>query len=525
MATRFLPVAPGFGVAGTVEVDTFGFWKGVVTVALGVAALFVLSLPRIGKRLADLPRAVSLAGAGFLLALWLASVLSPDPERAVFGMPHHREGALVWTAYLALFLLATAAGRANRAKTVVDALLAGSALLWGLGIFEFFSLPPFERGFLSWLVPGRIFSTLGHGNYLGVHAAMVLPLVLVRLLRVKATGALVAMTALAVLGVAVLFGSQARGGMLAAAVSLAATAWAMRSEVQARWKRLAGSGALSVVTVAGMAPFADGQLLAKTRDGLTDVQAIATPAGAMPFQALDVTRADARISYRGTVLRIYATGAELIFTRDDGFPLSTQVEGGTGRFEDPAYAAFHFLPRTSELGNLIVLEIDDYSLPFLVEPGRFGLATTGDAFATERPKLAFGTTSFDLLLSGRFYIWNRALPLLADNLLVGAGPDAFALEFPQRDYLGKLNVYRQVRTVVEGPHCLYLQILHAGGVVLLLSVLLIWGSAFVRAPVGLAGSLAGYLVGGLVNDGVIGVSVVAWVLAGLAISSQKIYEN
>jgi len=41
----------------------------------------------------------------------------------------------------------------------------------------------------------------------------------------------------------------------------------------------------------------------------------------------------------------------------------------------------------------------------------------------------------------RGYIWSRSLPLLRNTILVGYGPDTFAMNFPQHDIAGKVKAY------------------------------------------------------------------------------------
>lgn len=50
---------------------------------------------------------------------------------------------------------------------------------------------------------------------------------------------------------------------------------------------------------------------------------------------------------------------------------------------------------------------------------------------------------YERAFSGRGYIWGRTIPLIAKHLLWGSGPDTFAAEFPQTDYVMKANTSLQ----------------------------------------------------------------------------------
>ena len=75
-------------------------------------------------------------------------------------------------------------------------------------------------------------------------------------------------------------------------------------------------------------------------------------------------------------------------------------------------------------------------------------------------------------LSGRGYIWGRTIPLILKHLIWGSGPDTFAAEFPQTDYVMKANtgagMYQQLPTKA---HSLYLQTALQTGVLSLLCLI------------------------------------------------------
>lgn len=58
--------------------------------------------------------------------------------------------------------------------------------------------------------------------------------------------------------------------------------------------------------------------------------------------------------------------------------------------------------------------------------------------------------------SNRGYIWSRALDVARTTVLIGKGPDTFALEFPQTDYVNKENLYQNRAIVVDKAHSGYL---------------------------------------------------------------------
>ena len=141
-------------------------------------------------------------------------------------------------------------------------------------------------------------------------------------------------------------------------------------------------------------------------------------------------------------------------------------------------------------------------------------------------------------LSGRGYIWGRTIPLILKHLIWGSGPDTFAAEFPQTDYVMKANtgagMYQQLPTKA---HSLYLQTALQTGVLSLLCLMFFWGRylfCFIKTFFGnenkAAGRIklavflciAGFLFMGFLNDSNLAVSPVFWCLLGTGIAVEKI---
>jgi len=67
--------------------------------------------------------------------------------------------------------------------------------------------------------------------------------------------------------------------------------------------------------------------------------------------------------------------------------------------------------------------------------------------------------------SARGYIWSRTIPLLKEDMIIGSGPDTFALEFPQHEYDMKYQLYYTDRIIVDKSHNLFMQMfVEMGGV-------------------------------------------------------------
>jgi O-antigen ligase len=125
---------------------------------------------------------------------------------------------------------------------------------------------------------------------------------------------------------------------------------------------------------------------------------------------------------------------------------------------------------------------------------------------------------------------------LKDYIVLGAGPDMFPIAFPQDDYVGKLNALN-LRTVVDKPHNMYVQMGVNTGVVSLLAMLSIFGmyvydslKLYINRSfdhfteyigVGMFASVTAYLVSGFFNDQIISVAPIFYAMLGLGIAINR----
>ena len=146
--------------------------------------------------------------------------------------------------------------------------------------------------------------------------------------------------------------------------------------------------------------------------------------------------------------------------------------------------------------------------------------------------------------SSRGYIWSRSVGMFKDTWLIGHGPDMYTIEFPQRDYVGRLNedVFGD-HTIIDKPHNMYLQIGVNTGVVSLLALLSIFGyyifdsiKLFIKRKsktlldymgVAFLTSVIAYLGAGFFNDQIISVAPLFYVSVGIgfAINATIKYQD
>lgn len=145
--------------------------------------------------------------------------------------------------------------------------------------------------------------------------------------------------------------------------------------------------------------------------------------------------------------------------------------------------------------------------------------------------------------SGRGFIWSRSFPLMfksIHNMLIGTGPDTFAINYPHYDYV---NLYRggYRGKIITKPHSLYLQIGVQTGFVSMIAVLalyviyliscirLYWKSSFTslysKVSIAVLASVSGYLFSGITNDSTVTYSYVFWGMMGVGIAVNRLEKK
>lgn len=133
------------------------------------------------------------------------------------------------------------------------------------------------------------------------------------------------------------------------------------------------------------------------------------------------------------------------------------------------------------------------------------------------------------LATGRGYMWANTLPILKECILIGKGPGNFAYAFVQNEVVGLLNTHGSYKFVIDKPHSWYLQTAVSTGVISLLAVLVLIFRYLGRGIVtyciqnkkqkvfekALWSGLFAFCITGLVNDSIVAVNPIFWLLFGV----------
>lgn len=158
--------------------------------------------------------------------------------------------------------------------------------------------------------------------------------------------------------------------------------------------------------------------------------------------------------------------------------------------------------------------------------------TTFEEFNLPQPGWSSGT--------GRTYIWGKTLDLIMEKPILGYGLDTLTYYFPQNDKYKVSNIWRY-ETLVDKPHNIYLAIAFGSGVVSLMAFLTIIMFYLLKTLTSIKEkrceitytpaiflAIVAFLVQGMFNDSIIGMSVIFWLFMGIGISilnNKKVISN
>ena len=183
----------------------------------------------------------------------------------------------------------------------------------------------------------------------------------------------------------------------------------------------------------------------------------------------------------------------------------------------------------------ILMYLENTTLQFIQEDGMYYYYTDWGKIdsMTEIAHVDFG--GLESLGSGRVYIWSRILPILKNYIFIGSGPDTFAEQYPQNDYVGKMIYAEYSGRIMERAHNDYLMRWVQTGLLSLVCLLVFYGlfikkcfgfykmsskkSESSQLGMGCFLGCIGYLVCCLFSDSTLYTTPIFYVFIGLALAA------
>lgn len=552
--------------ASSVINDMFSYNKAVALCVLALVILAYLALgivleeKRVKLKLKSVPSYLMYGYIGLCL---ISSIFSNYKGIAFWGISERYEGFFVLLSYGVLFITAMSFTVSEKAIKYMLGIFSLSVLFIGaIGTLQTLGFDIFATTVGSKLVLGQYYAgenlslkfesaygTLYNPNCLGMYSGMMASFMLMPAVLLPVKNKFKYMFALLfVLAVVCMLGSDSVGGLLGFSCACVFSAFVgavcfFKKRLYKNGKYLAVTVTLviAVIAVPMVLVSSNAKIIQKfniitdTLSGKTefvntgfyedfvfngDTATIVTKAGNINITATD---GDPVVEQNGTVREVQATAKMEGETKGH---VNSYLIDGLDKGEMQVYndkLVFLGYDADGNKTNFIMRKTDNGIIP---------LDKFGADIDINNPVPSVGFKGIESLGSGRGYIWSRSIPLLKDNIIIGKGPDSFALEFPQEDIVAKLNYLGNPYIIVDKPHSLYLQSAINTGVlstllIIVLALLCIIQTVYrliVRndstiinaARLACMSGIIAYMVAGATTDSVVSVAPVFWIMLGTA---------
>ena len=558
----------------TEVVDVFSQYKaGSLMVATGIILIILFLV--MNKKEIKLDKWIKIFGVStlvYVLFTILSAWNSDYRELVWWGAPDRAEGAVILVCYSIIMLYTIyVVKRRSDYKYIIIPLIALVGVTAFLGFFQYIGqdlfietnlgnkliIPEAYSNFRGQLVgmyeKGKIYGTMYHYNYIGSFGAMVIPLFMTLFLFTKGIKKKVVFGVTTILGILILFASTSRAGIIGLVIGVIFFIIVFVKVIFRKWKMILPiliSMAAIIVILNGVT---HGEIFNRIPSLINDAIAIFIPGDKsydykenLPIRGIYNENNQLRLETSGGNIHIKVENAlkgnrwGLILTDDNGDEIKAQFTGETYKLEDTRFKGIDIDGRTDieeGLNKWLIRYNGESVFYFAASPEQISYINpfTEELEQWQEPE-RIGFYGKERLGSARGYIWSRSLPLLKKTALLGYGPDAYSVVFPQDDYLGKWVAYDTTSMIVDKPHNLYLQIWIGQGMIALLGFLVLVGGYIVQSlrlyalrrdyeqlsimGISLMLAIVGYLGAGIFNDSVVSVAPIFWVLLGAGIATN-----
>ncbi len=540
-----------------ISIDLFAYYRSLILIAVSVCLgilLVVRQFDRASKfshNIAYLPLLL------YLLFVIISTVFAEYWNIALFGFIERYEGTLVIASYVILFVCAhQLINSLFVLKATLYSYLISSSIIALVGIPQFFGYDIFNSDVFRSLILSNqdksmissfiikhsgnvIYATLYNPNNVGTYMSMMFLISFALFCYIKAKKKAIILAIHSCLMFALLIGSRSRAGLIAVSFSMLLFLVFQRITIMKNRMRLMIIIPYMLIFLIMNAYSGDG-LLNKMLTLFPQVEQSLSEDRRTRVDDIKLDRDTVQISTETDDITINRTSqATFSFQiNDTGFSTDTLVPDSSDElilieafFDQQLNNEYSY--RITEFAEYDVLQfnINQTKLFFRFEKANtFIIGTRMRLYDTIQSVPSIGFKNYQSFGSGRGYIWSKTLPILKDTLIIGKGPDTYALYFPQHDILGKLSRFGNANILVDKPHNYYIQVAHGSGLISLVCLMIFFSLYFIQTykvirnksrssrpvqfSIMIACSVLGYLIVSFFNDSVVYVAPIFWILLG-----------
>lgn len=545
----------------TVHGDFFSYYKSIWLISLTLLLIIAFSIYILMNQIKfkKFPL-LFIPIATYLVFVFLSFSYSDYKDIALFGFTDRYEGFLVILSYIVICFIASYTVSSTSDLRLIFGFLLGSMVIVSvIGISQFFSHDFFQTTLgrqiiapsitgLDFKFPDKyIYSTMYNPNFVGTYFSMLVPVCLALFLLSDKLKWKLTFAFLGIISLFTLFGSRSSTGYIATAVVCLFILVFLRRQILKHWILVV----LLLFALLGSTYYInnkyDNIVVNEIKNALSEMKPT-TGNNSSNFTPgvltdIDVNNNTTTLSFGNEFLKITFDPAtkQLAFEDTKGNSLQTVQSADDNTlitFSDQNYAGISL--KINNQAIKIQTVATSFYLCITPDSGFKCISPSGQVIDFVKPR-HYGFEGYETWGSGRGYIWSRSIPLLKDTILLGHGPDTFAIYFPQSDLSGKLKHMKDINILVDKPHSIYLQLgLNTGLISLIafLTFILFYlvqcfrlyflkpdNNSYYHFGVTCMFAVVGFCVAGIANDSVVSVSPVFWVLLGVGIACNRLYKK
>ena len=554
---------------GDFQYDFFMYWKSIVFLILVTGMLLVL----IDRRLI---RQIRIRNWKYFIPLFiyagaviLSSFLSVDKTLTLKGMWQQYESVWVLLGYVVVaFYCAQVVENRSDMKAMLWAAVTGAIIPGIIGLTQlvgkdFFyteagkelltaGLGNAVKDTMQYLYSGTgssaVYMASYTPNYAGVYLILILPVAVVLTMTAVSRRTKIFGSFLIIMFCICLYGSGSKTGLIVGGVLVLVAGIFVqirRNRTDRNGKKnwiYPGIGILLAVTVIAGYDLASGHtVINSVRDSFQK--------STYDLEELQPEKGGITVKYKDNTLKLRPEVTEMgqilngISNKNEQLTAVWDTDSQCFRFRNTVYEDLEFDAYSQNQISYIVIRQGEITWNFFkkqdsekyVYLNQYGKA---DEICNAKAVLK----GYERAFSERGYIWGRTVPLLLKHILWGSGPDTFAVEFPQTDYVMKANtslgMYQQLPT---RAHSMYLQSALQTGILSAICLLVFWLRYiiyFVKKysgnnssdrfetlmELGIFLSITGFLLMGIMNDSNLAAAPVFWCILGNGIAMKTFHS-
>lgn len=548
--------------------DFFLFYKTILLIGVGFVSLAILLYKQTTSKIKPFMSVQSwfIPLAVYAILVIVSAFASTHSSAAWNGSYEQFDTVFVLLSYciLALYSFYVVDSPLDL-HSILKIIYIGIAILTVIGLFQLIGADPFATTLGKYLISidkskesidamtftfakNRVYMTLFNPNYVGVFASLLFPITMGMAILSNSKKQKIISGILSILLIISVFGSQSKTGLITLMGTSVLVIIAVRRKLFKNKKSIIIIASSLVVIIAAffiVNAMQNNVYLNSIKNALTAKDQVHT------LESIETTDDYVLIKYNGKEMRVRCllnSEGQIDFSVVDENEVIYDVSYDDAAMKftmlDPSFNSMTFMPAflgdETTFGFQAMIDNKEWYFKSKTDTDGYLYMNKYNKFEQIKSAPASLFTNHESMFTGRGYLWSRTMPLVKDNIIIGSGPNTFAYEFPQNDYVGKYNNGFDSQIVTK-PHSMYLQMAIETGMIsciafIALCVMYIVYSFITfkksaldtiteQMGVLICISIIGYMVSGLINDSTVSVAPIFWILLGVGFACNKIIRT